>query len=135
MRDASPELCAGLIAGPVRSTNLVIAVALRLGLHENGRLARLSKRNEFESIGLLMRYEGPEEQIVQNIESCVSSSQACRSHHPYVVRCIKEFVDVTAPERTKSPGTTEVTLIQMSFAGCEIWIALPGDGVTFVETN
>jgi hypothetical protein len=29
----------------------------------------------------------------------------------------------------------EVTLIQMSFAESEIWIALPGDGTTFLEAN
>jgi hypothetical protein len=82
-----------------------------------------------------MLYEGPEEQIVQNIESCASSSRACVSHQLYFVRCMKQYVEVTAPEFTKSPGAREVTLIQMSFAKCEIWIALPGDGVTFVEAN
>jgi hypothetical protein len=33
------------------------------------------------------------------------------------------------------PGAGEVTLIQMSFAKSEIWIALPGDGATFLEAN
>jgi hypothetical protein len=45
---------------------------------------------------------------------------------------MKEYVDVMASERTKSPGAREVTLIQMSFASCDIWIALSGDRVAFL---
>jgi hypothetical protein len=82
-----------------------------------------------------MLYGGPEEQISQNIESCASSWQAYVSHQLYFVRCMREYVDVAALECTKSPGAREVTLIQMSFANCDIWIALAGDGVTFVEPN
>jgi hypothetical protein len=40
-----------------------------------------------------------------------------------------------ASECIKSPGARDVTLIQMSFAESEIWIALPGDGTTFLEAN
>lgn len=47
----------------------------------------------------LTLYEGPEEQIVQNIELCASSCQACVSHQLYFVRCMKEYVDVTASDR------------------------------------
>jgi hypothetical protein len=86
-------------------------------------------------MGPLMLYEGPEEQIVRNIEACATSWQEGLSHQLYFVRCMTEYVDVTASECTKSPGAREVTLTQMSFAKCEIWIALPGDGVTFVEAN
>ena len=35
----------------------------------------------------------------------------------------------------QTPGGERSTLIQISFAKCENWIALPGDGVTFVEAN
>jgi len=57
------------------------------------------------------------------------------SHQRYFVRCTKEYVDAMASECTKSPGAREVTVIQMSFAKSEIWIALPGDGATFLEAN
>jgi hypothetical protein len=87
-----------------------------------------------ESDWPLMLYDGPE-QNAQNIESCASSWQACVSHQRYFVRCTKEYVDAMASECTKSPGAREVTLIQMSFAKSEIWIALPGDGATFLEAN
>jgi hypothetical protein len=40
-----------------------------------------------------------------------------------------------ASQCTKSPGVRDVTLIQMSFAESEIWIALPGEGTTFLEAN
>jgi hypothetical protein len=82
-----------------------------------------------------MLYDGPEEQNAQNIDSCASSWQAYVSHQRYFVRCTKEYVDAMASECTKSPGAREVTLIQMSFAKSEIWIALPGDGATFLEAN
>jgi hypothetical protein len=32
-------------------------------------------------------------------------------------------------------GARDVTLIQLSFAESEIWIAFPGDGTTFLEAN
>ena len=73
--------------------------------------------------------------MLQNIEACVTSRRERVSHQLYFVRCLKENVDVTASECTKSPGAREVTLTQMSFAKCEIWIALPDNGVTFVEAN
>jgi hypothetical protein len=82
-----------------------------------------------------MLYEVPEEKNAQNVESCASSWQACVSHQLIFVRCMKEDVDVAASRCTKSLGSREVTLIQMSFANCDIWIALAGDGVTFVEAN
>jgi hypothetical protein len=89
----------------------------------------------YSKAGRLMLYEGPEEKIVQNIESCASSWQACVSHQRYFVRCRKEYVDAMASECIKSPGARDVTLIQMSFAESEIWIALPGDGTVFLEAN
>jgi hypothetical protein len=45
-----------------------------------------------------MLYEGPEGQIVQNIESRAPSWQACVSHQRYFVRCTKEYVDAMASE-------------------------------------
>jgi len=86
-------------------------------------------------MGPLMLYEEPEEQIAQKIESCASSWQGCVSRQLIFVRCMKEYVDVMVSECTKSPGSREVTLIQMSFSKCDIWIALADDGVTFVEVN
>jgi hypothetical protein len=86
----------------------------------------------YSKAGRLMLYEGPEE---QTIESCASSWQACVSHQRYFVRCTKENVDAMASECIKSPGARDVTLIQMSVAESEIWIALPGDGTTFLEAN
>jgi hypothetical protein len=91
--------------------------------------------NYSKAIGRLMLYEGPEEQIVQNIESRASSWQACVSHQRYFVRCTKEYVDAMASECIKSWGARDVTLIQLSFAESEIWIAFPGDGTTFLEAN
>jgi hypothetical protein len=80
-----------------------------------------------------MSCEGPNEQIVQNINSCASSWQACLSHQRYFVRCTKEYVDAMASECFKSPEARDVT--QLSFAESEIWIALAGDGTTFLEAN
>jgi hypothetical protein len=86
----------------------------------------------YSKAGRLMLYEVPEE---QTIESRASSWQACVSHQRYFVRCTKEYVDAMASECIKSWGARDVTLIQMSFAESEIWIALPGDGTTFLEAN
>ena len=82
-----------------------------------------------------MLYDGPEEQIIHNIEASAISRQEGLSTQLYFVRSMRECVDVTASECTKSQEAREVTLTQMSFAKCEIWIALPGDGVTFLEAN
>jgi hypothetical protein len=102
----------------------------------------MRKRNNRETIaanyskaGRLTLCEGPNEQIVQNINSCASSWQACLSHQRYFVRCTKEYVDAMASECIKFWGARDVTLIQLSFAESEIWIALPGDGTTFLEAN
>jgi hypothetical protein len=89
----------------------------------------------YSKAGRLMSCEGPNEQIVQNINSCASSWQACLSHQRYFVRCTKEYVDAMASECIKSPEARDVTLIQLSFAESEIWIALAGDGTTFLEAN
>jgi hypothetical protein len=82
-----------------------------------------------------MLYEGPKEQDTHTFQSYASSCQTDVSYRLYFVRCIKEYVDVTALDCTKSPGAREVTLVQMSFTNCDIWIALPGDQVTFVEVD
>jgi hypothetical protein len=87
----------------------------------------------YSKAGRLMSCEGPNEQIVQNINSCASSWQACLSHQRYFVRCTKEYVDAMASECFKSPEARDVT--QLSFAESEIWIALAGDGTTFLEAN
>jgi hypothetical protein len=73
--------------------------------------------------------------MLQNIKVCSTSWQEGLGQQLYFVRCMTEYVDVTASECTKSSGAREVTLTQMSFAKCEIWIALLGDGVTFAEAN
>jgi hypothetical protein len=82
-----------------------------------------------------MLYKGPEEQNTHNVESRASSWQAGINHQLYFVRCLKEYVDVTVLDCAKSPGAREITLVQMSFANCDIWIALAGNRVTFLEAN
>jgi hypothetical protein len=82
-----------------------------------------------------MLYEGPKEHNAHNFQSYASSCQTDVSYRLYFVRCIKEYIDVTALDCSKSPGAGEVTLVQMSFTTCDIGIALPGDRVAFVEAD
>jgi hypothetical protein len=82
-----------------------------------------------------MLYKGPEERNTHNVDSRGSSLQTRVNHQLYFVQCLKEYVAVTALDCAKSPGARAITLVQMSFADCDIWIALAGDRVTFLEAN
>lgn len=48
---------------------------------------------------------------------------------------MQESIDMSMLGCGDDPRAREVTLIQMSFADCDIWIALPGRQVTFVEAS
>jgi hypothetical protein len=74
----------------------------------------------------------PQEQTVQQSEPATSRDQlGCRSEL-YSVHCIKADAPAACAERSQM---RKITLVQMAFANCDIWIALPGDGVAFVEVN
>jgi hypothetical protein len=80
----------------------------------------------------------PKEQNIQKLESDTSHGQLGLRAEPYSVRCIKTYEPVSVCAVSvcaQRPRTREVTLVQMAFANCDIWIALPGDGVAFVEVN
>jgi hypothetical protein len=133
VRNVAPELDARLFANP-RSTNLLLAAQYQTPAQiADGRMASLTQK--LESGWSLMSFEEPEGPIAQNIESCASSWQGRVGHELIFVRCMKEYVDVAASECTKSPGSREVMVIQIYFSVYEVWIALPGDGVTFVEAK
>jgi hypothetical protein len=75
------------------------------------------------------------EQSTRDLKSCESGRETSISSQLYFIQCIKEYVDVSALGRIQKPRTREITLVQMSFANCDIWIALPGGRVTFLEAN
>jgi hypothetical protein len=45
------------------------------------------------------------------------------------------YVYLSVLAYTESPRMSEVTLVQMSFTNCDIWLALPAGLVTFVEPS
>jgi hypothetical protein len=136
MRDASPKLHARLVAAgfPLHKSADCRSAQNQVHMCKRKHCETIAA-NYLNTIGHLLLYEGPEQQVVQDIESRASSWQACVSRQRYFVRCTREYVDATASECIRSSEAREVTLIQMSFAEAEIWIALPGNGMTFVEAN
>ena len=75
----------------------------------------------------------PNEQNIRKFEPQGSSRQLGLRSELYSVHCIKTYEPALVCD--EPPQIREVTLVQMAFANCDIWIALPGDGVAFVEIN
>jgi hypothetical protein len=74
----------------------------------------------------------PQKQSVQKPEPGPSRGQlGCRSEL-HSVHCVKGDEPAVCAERSQ---IREVTLVQMAFASCDIWIALPDDNVAFMEVN
>jgi hypothetical protein len=75
----------------------------------------------------------PKDQNTRKFKPDTSNGQLGLRAELYSVHCIKTHEPaLVCAER---PRFQEVTLVQMAFASCDIWIALPGDGVAFVEVN
>ena len=73
------------------------------------------------------------EQNMQKFEPDTSCGQLGFRAQLYSVHCIKTYEPALV--YAQHPRIREVTLVQMAFASCDIWIALPGDGVAFAELN
>jgi hypothetical protein len=77
----------------------------------------------------------PKEKTAYKLDTCASACQRSANSQLYFIQCIQEYVDVSELVYSKRPRTREVTLVQMSFANCDIWIALAAGQVTFVKAN
>jgi hypothetical protein len=76
----------------------------------------------------------PEETIQTISEAYRSAEQKRATSDLYFVSCRTQLIETVAdksrPLASKQFGKQEVTLVQLSFTNCEIWIALAGGGVT-----
>ena len=75
----------------------------------------------------------PKAQSLQKVELDTPAGQSGLKSELYFVSCIREYWPTFAC--AKHPREQEVTLVQMSFSTCDIWIALPGAEVAFGEVN
>jgi hypothetical protein len=58
-----------------------------------------------------------------------------RTADPAVIVLDEKEIDVSVLDCVNWPQTREVKFVQMSFADCDIWIALPSGRVTLVEAT
>jgi hypothetical protein len=72
------------------------------------------------------------DQNMRKLEPHTSSDQLGLRSELYSVHCTKADEPAVCAERSR---IRKVTLVQMAFDNCDIWIALPGDGVAFAEVN
>ena len=83
--------------------------------------------------------EKAKEKTITFSEAYRSGEQKKATSQLYFVECTTQLIetagDRTRPVAAKRFGTREVALFQLSFTNCDIWIALPGGGVTLEGAN
>src|SRR6185312_8481239 len=65
----------------------------------------------------------PKQQSARHLQPYISVRQPDLKSELYYVHYIREYVPGFV--LSKGSGTQEVTIVQMSFTTCDIWIALP----------
>ena len=85
--------------------------------------------------GVSGQFLRPEPRIKEGVEPILAGHRKRLGSELYFVECstqsIEDLSEVTGLVTQNQLGAREVTLVQLSFTSCDIWIALRGRGVTF----